>query len=99
MQKALGDKVETIFLENVPKAPTPSAPSSSSPATGHKLIFTTSFGFMEPTLKVAAKYPNVFFEHATGYKRAKNVAHLCGPLLRRPLHPGPDRRRRCRRPA
>ncbi len=42
--------------------------------TGHKLIFTTSFGFMDPTLKVANKYPNVFFEHATGFKRAKNVS-------------------------
>jgi simple sugar transport system substrate-binding protein len=42
--------------------------------TGHGLIFTTSFGFMEPTLKVARKYPNVKFEHATGYKRADNLA-------------------------
>jgi basic membrane protein A len=42
--------------------------------TGHKLIFTTSFGYMEPTLKVAKKYPNVMFEHATGYKRDKNLA-------------------------
>ena len=42
--------------------------------TGHKLIFTTSFGFMDATLKVANKYPNVFFEHATGFKRAKNMS-------------------------
>src|SRR6202008_5005902 len=41
-------------------------------------IFTTSFGFMDPTLKVAKKYPNVFFEHATGFKRAKNMSTYAG---------------------
>ncbi|MEI8618313.1 hypothetical protein P4S63_17995 [Pseudoalteromonas sp. B193] len=39
--------------------------------SGHDLIFTTSFGYMNPTLKVAKRFPNVKFEHATGYKRAK----------------------------
>ena len=43
-------------------------------STGHGLIFTTSFGFMNPTVKVAKRFPNVKFEHATGYKRAKNVS-------------------------
>src|SRR5258708_15214865 len=43
-------------------------------SAGNKLIFTTSFGYMDPTLKVAKKYPNVHFEHATGYKRDKNMA-------------------------
>src|SRR5205814_1632793 len=42
--------------------------------SGHKLIFTTSFGFMDPTIKVARKYPNVMFEHSTGYKRERNLA-------------------------
>ena len=41
---------------------------------GNKLIFTTSFGYMDPTLKVAKKYPNVHFEHATGFKRDKNMS-------------------------
>src|SRR5207237_5068608 len=45
---------------------------------GNKLIFTTSFGYMEPTLKVAKKYPNVHCEHATGYKRDKNMATYSG---------------------
>ena len=49
--------------------------------TGNKLIFTTSFGYMEPTLKVAKKYPEIHFEHATGYKRADNVVDLSRPLL------------------
>ena len=42
--------------------------------TGHGLIFTTSFGFMNPTLKVAKQFPNVKFEHATGYQTTPNVA-------------------------
>ena len=45
---------------------------------GNKLIFTTSFGYMEPTLKVAKKYPNVHFEHATGYKRNANMSTYSG---------------------
>jgi basic membrane protein A len=73
VEKALGDKVTTTFLENVPE-PDSDRAIEQLVRTGHKLIFTTSFGYMEPTLKVAAKYPNVHFEHATGYKRAKNVA-------------------------
>jgi simple sugar transport system substrate-binding protein len=74
MQKALGDKVETSFLENVPEGADAERSIEQLARTGHKLIFTTSFGFMDPTLKVANKYPNVFFEHATGFKRAKNMA-------------------------
>jgi simple sugar transport system substrate-binding protein len=73
VEKALGDKVETSFVENVQEADSERAIEQLA-RTGHKLIFTTSFGFMEPTLKVAKKYPNVFFEHATGFKREKNLA-------------------------
>jgi basic membrane protein A and related proteins len=73
VEKALGDKVTTTFLENVPEADSERSIEQLA-RSGHKLIFTTSFGFMEPTLKVAKKYPDVKFEHATGYKRDKNVA-------------------------
>ncbi|MEZ0170829.1 BMP family ABC transporter substrate-binding protein [Microvirga sp. TS319] len=73
MEKALGDKVETTYVENVPEADSERAIEQLA-RTGHKLIFTTSFGFMEPTLKVAKKYPNIKFEHATGFKRAPNVS-------------------------
>ena len=73
MAKALGDKVETTFLENVPENDSERSIEQLA-RSGHKLIFTTSFGFMEPTLKVAKKFPAVHFEHATGYKRAGNVA-------------------------
>src|SRR5919107_343031 len=71
--KALGDKVETTYVESVPEADSERAIEQLA-RTGHKLIFTTSFGFMEPTLKVARKYPNIKFEHATGFKRAPNLA-------------------------
>jgi simple sugar transport system substrate-binding protein len=73
IEKALGDQVETTYVESVPEADSERAIEQLA-RTGHKLIFTTSFGFMEPTLKVARKYPKVFFEHATGFKRTPNVA-------------------------
>ena len=73
IEKALGDKVETTFVESVPEPDSERAIEQLA-RTGHGLIFTTSFGFMEPTVKVARKYPNVKFEHATGIKRAPNLA-------------------------
>jgi basic membrane protein A and related proteins len=74
MQKALGDKVDSTFVENVPEGADAERAIEQLARTGHKLIFTTSFGFMDPTIKVAAKHPDVFFEHATGFKRAPNVS-------------------------
>ena len=73
IEKAFGDKVETTFVESVPEADSERAIEQLA-RTGHDLIFTTSFGFMEPTLKVAKKYPNIKFEHATGFKRAPNLS-------------------------
>lgn len=73
IEEQLGDKVETTYVESVPEADSERAIEQLA-RTGHKLIFTTSFGYMEPTLKVAKKYPDVKFEHATGIKRADNVS-------------------------
>jgi simple sugar transport system substrate-binding protein len=73
IEKEFGDKVETTFVESVSEADA-ERPIEQLVRSGHKLIFTTSFGFMEPTLRVAKKYPDVRFEHATGYKRAPNLA-------------------------
>jgi basic membrane protein A and related proteins len=71
---ALGDKVDaTTYLENVPEADA-EAPIRGLAQSGCKLIFTTSFGFMDPTIKVAGDFPDVKFEHATGYKAADNVS-------------------------
>src|SRR6202166_3493959 len=74
MVKEFGDKIETTFLENVSEGPDSERSIEQLVRAGNKLIFTTSFGYMEPTLKVAKKYPNVHFEHATGFKRDKNVS-------------------------
>ena len=74
VEKELGDKVETKFLENVAEGPDAERAIERFAREGCKIIFTTSFGFMDATIKVAKKYPKVMFEHATGYKQAKNVA-------------------------
>ena len=72
--KELGDKIETTYLENVPEGPDAERSIEQLARAGNKLIFTTSFGYMDSTLKVAKKYPNVHFEHATGYKRNPNMS-------------------------
>jgi len=74
VEKELGDKVETAYLENVAEGPDAERAIERFAREGCKIIFTTSFGFMDPTIKVAKKFPDVKFEHATGYKKADNVA-------------------------
>ena len=74
MMKALGDKVETTYLENVPESADAERDLERLVRAGHKLIFATSFGYMESVIKVAKRHPNVMFEHAVGFKRAKNVS-------------------------
>jgi simple sugar transport system substrate-binding protein len=73
MLKALGDKVTSTFVEKVPEGADAARVIRDLAQQGHKLIFTTSFGFMNPTLKVAEEFKDVKFEHATGYKTAANV--------------------------
>ncbi len=72
--KEFGDKIETTYLENVPEGPDSERAIEQLVRAGNKLIFTTSFGYMDPTLKVAKKYPDVHFEHATGFKKDKNMS-------------------------
>ncbi|SDU09454.1 BMP family ABC transporter substrate-binding protein [Stappia sp. ES.058] len=74
IEAAFGDKVETTYIENVSEGPDAERAIERLARDGAGLIFTTSFGFMNPTLKVAKKFPDVNFEHATGYKRADNVS-------------------------
>ncbi|WP_075792723.1 BMP family ABC transporter substrate-binding protein [Massilia putida] len=73
MEKALAGKVVTSYVENVPEGADAERVIRKLAADGNKLIFTTSFGFMNPTEKVAKAFPNVVFEHATGFKLAKNM--------------------------
>jgi simple sugar transport system substrate-binding protein len=73
MEKALGAKVTTKYVENVPEGADAERVIREFAASGYQLVFTTSFGYMNPTVKVAKAFPKVAFEHATGYKRDKNV--------------------------
>ena len=74
VEEAYGDKVVTSFVESVPEGPDAERVLTQMALEGNKLIFATSFGFMDSVMNVAAKFPDVKFEHATGYKRADNVA-------------------------
>ena len=74
VEVALGHRVKTTYVENVAEGPDAERVIRDLAATGHKLIFTPSFGYMEPTLKVAKDYPDVKFESITGYKTTPNVA-------------------------
>lgn len=74
VQAALGDKVKTSYVENVAEGADAERVIRDLAQQGHQLIFTPSFGYMEPTLKVARDFPNVKFESITGYKTAPNVA-------------------------
>ncbi|AZO47071.1 MAG: BMP family ABC transporter substrate-binding protein [Mesorhizobium sp.] len=73
VEKALGDKVETAYLENVSEGPDADRAFERLAREGCKLIFGTSFGFMDAEVKVAKKFPKVMFEHATGYKTGDNL--------------------------
>ncbi|WP_321276903.1 BMP family ABC transporter substrate-binding protein [Thiomicrorhabdus indica] len=73
VEKAFGDKVETSFVEKVSEGADAERVIRKLAASGHDIVFTTSFGYMNPTLKVAKQFPKVNFEHATGYKTSKNL--------------------------
>lgn len=68
-----GDKVKTSFVENVAEGADAERVIRNLAKDGYGLIFTTSFGYMNPTAKVARQFPKVTFEHATGYKRDRNL--------------------------
>ena len=73
IEKEFGDKVKTSFVENVPESADAERVLRDMASTGNKLIFGTTFGYMEPMLKVAPDFKDVKFEHATGYKQADNM--------------------------
>jgi basic membrane protein A len=78
LEKALGDRVKTSFVESVPDNADAERVIRALARAGNKLIFTTSFGYMNPTLKVAKDFPHAYFDNATGYKRARNVGTYSG---------------------
>jgi len=73
IEKEFGDKVATSYVENVKEGPDAERVLRDMVSTGNKLIFGTTFGYMDYMLKVAADNPAVKFEHATGYKSAPNL--------------------------
>ena len=74
VEKAFGDKVETTYMESVKYGPDSERAIRAMAKSGVDIIFATSFGYMEPMLKVAKEFPNVKFEHATGYKTSDNMS-------------------------
>ena len=73
VEKEFGDKVVTSFVEKVPESADAERVIRDMASQGNKLIFGTTFGYMEPMLKVATDLKDVKFEHATGYKTAENL--------------------------
>ncbi len=73
IEEAYGPRIETTYVESVPETADAERVLRELAAKGYSLIFATSFGYMEPTLKVAKLFPRARFEHATGYKTAANV--------------------------
>ncbi|MBC7584362.1 MAG: BMP family ABC transporter substrate-binding protein [Tardiphaga sp.] len=68
-----GDKIKTTYVEKVPEGADAERVFRDLATQGNKLIYGTSFGYMEPMLKVAKEFPDVKFEHATGFKNAPNL--------------------------
>ena len=73
LQEEYGDAVEIAYQESVPEGADSERVITQMALSGCDIIFTTSFGYMNPTMKVAKRFPDTVFEHATGYKRADNV--------------------------
>jgi len=78
IETEFGDAVDTTFVESVGEGADAERVIRKLASSGHDLIFTTSFGYMNPTVKVAKDFPDVKFEHATGYKRSDNVSTYSG---------------------
>jgi simple sugar transport system substrate-binding protein len=73
LEKHFGDRVETTYVENVSEGADAERTIRRLAQAGNDVIFTTSFGFMNATARVAAEYPDITFLHATGYKRSDNL--------------------------
>ncbi|MCX7028442.1 MAG: BMP family ABC transporter substrate-binding protein [Spirochaetes bacterium] len=79
-EKYFGSKIETKYIENVPEGPDAERVIRQYAQAGYDMIFTTSFGYMDPTFAVAKEFPKVIFEHCSGYKTADNMATYFGKI-------------------
>jgi len=80
LEEALGDQVETITIPDVPEGPDAEKTIRDVVEAGADIVFTTSFGYMDPTATVAADYPDVVFEHCSGYVTGENMAAYFGRI-------------------
>lgn len=80
LEEQLGDQVETTKVESVPETPSDATRVIRQLAQTNDIVFTTSFGYMDPTLTVAQEFPNVYFEHCSGYKGADNMGNYFGAM-------------------
>jgi basic membrane protein A len=80
MVEQLGDKVETTYIENVPEGPDAARIFRQYAQKGYDMIFATSFGYMDPMYEVAEEFPDVIFEHCSGYKTRENMATYFGRM-------------------
>jgi basic membrane protein A len=81
VEEEFGDQVKTTVVENVPETPGEATRVIRSLAQqGNDIIFTTSFGYMDPTLNVAQQFPDVRFEHCSGFKSAENMSNYFGAM-------------------
>ncbi|MGQ9682397.1 MAG: BMP family ABC transporter substrate-binding protein [Anaerolineae bacterium] len=80
LAEEFGDKVEIATIESVPEGPDAARVIRQYAEQGYNMIFTTSFGYMDPTIEVAKEFPNVYFEHCSGYKTADNVSTYFGKI-------------------
>ena len=80
VEAEFGDAVETTYVENVPEGPEAERVIRDFAQKGYNLIFTTSFGYMDPTITVAAEFPDTWFVHISGYKTADNVSTVFGRM-------------------
>jgi basic membrane protein A and related proteins len=78
LEREFGARLETTYIENVPETADAERVMRQLASRDYAVIFATSFGYMESTLKVAKLFPKVKFEHATGYKTAANVVTYQG---------------------
>jgi len=80
LEEQFGDKIETAYVENIPEGPEAERVIRDFAQKGYKLIITTSFGFMDPTITVASEFPDAWFVHVSGYKTAANVSTVFGRM-------------------
>ena len=80
LEEAMGDSVKTITVPDVPEGPDAEKAIRDVVVAGADAVFTTSFGYMDPTLAVAEEFPDVYFEHCSGYKTADNMSTYFGRI-------------------